>query len=130
MKALSPRVPFDYVCVAERALPKEQQTTFKLCGLSFAERAYLDDQRWDISGDGTGTHKHGTARRIKLKCGLHGWENLDGAMFEAAEEFLAGTKRARPTDASIERLDVETQAELCHAIDMASRLSDTDRKNS
>lgn len=130
MKALSPRVPFPYVCESDRALPKEQQTTFQLCGLSFAEQCYLEDAQFAVDAEGTGAYQPGAVRRIVLKCGLRGWDNLDGIKFEEADEALAGATRKRPTDAVLERLDLAAQRELVATIRRASSLQDADRKNS
>lgn len=130
MKALSARVPFPYVPQADRALPKEQQTEFLLRPLSFLERAYVDDESWQFSGDGTAQLMRGTRRRLALLGGLVGWSNFDGVPFVTEKANVGGVTAERPTEATIERIPLDVQQELAEAILDASKLSDGDRKNS
>jgi len=104
--AIDPHKVHDYVLKSERALPKEQQTVFKLRCLTVSQRAEVDDNYTSLDG----RLLTGTRQLTTLRLGLAGWENM---LDEAGNKIPFNEKEAA---ASIAFLPHRVMGELVDAI--------------
>lgn len=128
--AIDPKEEFDYVLKADRELPEEQQTVFKLRPLSHTQRTKLQDMeyRWERGTDVISMPQGSMSHQI-LQCGLAGWTNLRDA--EGNEiEFRTGKvvnvlgKNVSPVaDACLDRLHPADLQELAQAIGEVQRVT-------
>jgi len=74
--AIDPGRVVDYVLEADRKLPKEKQTIFKVKVLRATELARLQDEFSVFNRDGSFTIKTGSKELAILDMGITGWENF------------------------------------------------------
>ena len=123
--ALDPIETLDYICLADRDLPKEEQTVFSIKPLSAKEKMTLDSRYMGASasnkqGQDVETHFSMDLHRRSydaLTMGLKGWRNFKGADGESVPFVVADKKGARIiSDATISRIPETVRAELSEAI--------------
>tara|TARA_R110000824_G_scaffold209433_1_gene395214 strand:+ start:115 stop:507 length:393 start_codon:yes stop_codon:yes gene_type:complete len=115
--ALDPKATFDYVVEDDRKLPKEEQTTFTLRGLTVSEEARVADTMISsIPGQEELAFRSGTHQLTVLRQGLRGWSNF---MSPGGEEISFDKGKAHPkviTDDCLDRLSSAHRQELVSAI--------------
>jgi len=128
VRAVDPRSTWDYVLLAERELPPEERTTFRLRPLTAREQAQVEDTALTTGPDGrvyslnTGTH----ALTI-LRLGLVGWEGFadeDGRPVPFAKNG-SGTV----SEACLDAIPSRVRHELANAITEQTKVSEGDRGN-
>ena len=115
--ALDPKSTFPYVLECDRKLPNEQQTVFKLRGLTVAEEASVSDSMiLAHSGTDELAFRAGTHQLTILRFGLRGWEGFVNG--EGAEvRFEQGKGHPRHiTDECLDRLSTKNRTELSNAV--------------
>jgi hypothetical protein len=93
MKGVRFDKPRDYVCKADRKLPDDEQTVFKVRFLTAQEQADLRDEMYKVTGFGEGRKEMlltGTVALKALEKCLLGWENF---YFEDDEEPVEFNKK-------------------------------------
>lgn len=124
--ALDPKQHFDYVLECDRALPPEQQTVFKLRGLTVAEEARIEDGLAQLV-DGGVSMRSGHQKLEILRLGLLGWtgfRSADGT--EVAFERTKGHPQ-HVTDACLDRLAPDWRVELANAITERGKLTPAEK---
>lgn len=79
MKAINSKTPHEFVTKAEKKLPPEKQTSFKVRFLTASQQAEIRDTLYNVSGLGKARKERiqtGTADLQTLKYGLVGWSNF------------------------------------------------------
>jgi|TARA_R110000824_G_scaffold379777_2_gene571903 hypothetical protein len=115
--ALDPKATFEYVVEDDRSLPKEEQTTFTLRGLTVSEEARVADTMISsIPGQEELAFRSGTHQLTVLRQGLRGWSNF---MSPDGEEISFEKSKSHPkviTDDCLDRLSSAHRQELVSAI--------------
>ena len=115
--------PFEYVTEADRLLPKEKQTTFRMKPLTFDEQA----EAQDILG-ASGGKAVGSFHSFLLLTGILGWDNLK-------DEDGTTVPYMRDEDGQVRkdllvRIDIAGQSELASAVWNSGEIDEADAKNS
>lgn len=132
MIALDPNGCFDYVLSRERALPEEQQTTWRLRFLKGSDFQAVAEKFRSLGDENTDVAELETAVRI----GMRGWRNLpdeSGAQIpqpEIVQEQFNGRTFSMASAQSMTRvpLGLSDQAELIAALINGNQLSVLDAK--
>lgn len=119
--AINPTQTFDYVLRADRELPAEEQTVWKLRGLSHRERAQVEDNLATQGGDGQLSFRIGSQRLEILKAGLLGFENFLDAEGRPVPFDRQG---AAVHDRTLDRIAEADATELANAITARNSLSE------
>ena len=133
--AINPNVPFDYVLDCDRALPKEEQTLFRLKVLTPNELAEIEDgsATFDTNSQQV-TIKTGTKVINILKKGLVGVINLklaDGSDVKFTTTKIGGRfPREEADDKFLSYLHPNWRRELANAITEQFRLTEEEEGNS
>ena len=135
--AVNANETFPYICRAERELPKEKQTVFRLRRLPASVGMSLDNLHEAASTGAHVTLRVGAQRNVTLRAGLAGWENLpdsDGKPVEfravTGERVVFGITLRNPCHESmIDLLPEEVAEELANAIRAGNTVTTTDAKN-
>jgi hypothetical protein len=115
--ALDPKSTFEYVLVDDRELPKEQQTTFELRGLTVSEEASVTDSMILAHGGVEEMSvRAGTHALTVLRYGLRGWRNFHDADGNAVEFETGRGHPKQVTDACLDRLLPKYRQEIMQAI--------------
>ena len=120
--AKTPNEVWPYILKAERNKPKKERTVFKLKFLNSAERATIDDTRYQ---SGAGTASIETAIR-----GLVGWENFNdgnGSPVVFKKQLVSGEEVC--CQENLDYLDRDNFIELVAAISNNNRLTEDEVKN-
>lgn len=132
--ALSPERRFDYVLEAERELPLEQRTIWKLRALTQMERERIVNELTMHKAN----HRGGLDTMANaLRCGLDGWSNFPDPTgretpFDGVPPLGVHAWIKRPvilSDAGLDCIPFEYWEELCKAIIGATQLKEADLKN-
>lgn len=126
---------WQYITLADRELPEEQQTVWTLRVLDGTERQHL--KKGVVTSDSKAeefSYSMGPYVHRCMQFGLAGVENFpdgNGALvkFATHEVGTPGGKKRRPTDEFIGRIPDGVQVELAEAIDNNTRLDAGDVKN-
>lgn len=135
--ACSAGATFAYVCQAERELPKERQTVFRLRRLPASVGMALDNLHDAAIAGGHVTLRVGDQRIVTLRAGLAGWENLNDpegrpVEFKAVtgDRVVFGIPLKNPChETMIDLLPEEVAEELAAAIRTGNTMTATDAKN-
>lgn len=133
--ALDPNRTFDYVLKCERALPREQQTTFHIRPLTAMEMRHLKNAAVSIDQLTQQARSYlGDLRWLALKAGLVGWTNFkraDGTdvLCEKTRQNVLGRNTECVTDACLDLLQDEWRDELAEAVQEFNTLTRDDAKN-
>lgn len=122
--ALDPLTSLDYVCIADRDLPEDQQTVWILSPLTARQRAAMDDQY--ITARATakegsdaetsfGLRIHGRNHAALVK-GLRGWKNFLDKDGSEVRPTNAPGKNAGLSDQCISRIPDAVRDELAAVI--------------
>lgn len=123
MIARDPRTTWDYVLVADRALPKEERTVFHIRHLTAAEEhEALDTVHVDSAGGDLLIRNTGSRALAILRAGLAGWTNLRDAA--GGQVSFEGAKSGRATEADLMRLTLGQRMELARAIESETQVSE------
>lgn len=127
---------FPYVCIADRAKPPGEQTTFRLRRLPALVALALDNLH-DANADGSRvTLRIGDQKKVALLAGLAGWENLNDSEgrpieFRAAsgDRPVCGITVKNPADAAVvDLLPHDVAEELADAVRNGSVFTELDAK--
>lgn len=122
--ALDPKRRSDFIVEAERGTP-ETATVFHIRALTYRQRREVEDALFAFEhGAGNAVNRTGLARTIRLKYGLTGWRNFNGA--DGAVKFESDSD-GHATDAALDYLDDATARELSDAIHALTELQKADR---
>ena len=115
--ALDPKATFTYVLLDDRKLPEEEQTTFKLRGLTVGEEARVADSMISsIPGAEELSFRSGTHQLTVLRYGLRGWEGFMDSSKSAIEFEKTRTHPKTVTDDCLDRLSSLHRTEIVNAI--------------
>lgn len=115
--ALDPKATFTYVLLDDRKLPEEEQTTFKLRGLTVGEEARVADSMISsIPGAEELSFRSGTHQLTVLRYGLRGWEGFVDSDNSAVEFEKTRTHPKTVTDDCLDRLSSLHRTEIVNAI--------------
>jgi hypothetical protein len=133
--ARTKREPVDYVLLADRELPQEERTVWKLRPLSAVERADIDDHMGSIDPEtGTFVAHTGTMILKALVVGLVGVDNLldeDGGVVEFSDypkpkRTGKGISSVKTNWPFLDLLDADIRRELAGEIMQGSFLTSDD----
>ncbi|NRA94187.1 MAG: hypothetical protein HRU26_16185 [Psychroserpens sp.] len=137
MKAVSTKVPFDFVCSFEDKLPKEEKTVFKCLSLTADQEAALDNIIGYQATDGSGyVLTMGKSNLLALHMGLVEIENLpDGKggtiKIERDNKLPKVPGGLHPIKQSIlDQIRKDARDEIALEIKSGAKLGDSDSKNS
>lgn len=132
MIALSLQAMRDYVPVCDRALPKEEQTTFVLRPLSPEDQALLDNVMGEIV-DGAYQLKLGTQSLLAVHLGLHDVRNLKDEEGNEVKLVRSGPVRhgryQEISDEFLSRIPKDVRDEISSEIRRSAVLGKEERKN-
>lgn len=135
--ARSTRETFPYVLEADRRLPKEQQTLFRLRRLSNAQMLAIDNLVTVDAQTGAVAMRAGDQKVAALRAGLAGWENFNdegGAPVpfrtDTGTRVVHGVTVENPVAMeTLDQLRTEDARELAAAILAGNQLTTDDAKN-
>ena len=122
--ALTPNKIINYVLKGDKALPKSQQTVFKLRALTGAERFHIQDMRFSVGV--------GTANQEIVLRGLSSWENFKDAQGSPIPfvSQVVDDGREVGTEENLSYLSEKDLMELVVAIRTHDELDEDEIKNS
>ena len=136
MKAVSPEVPYPYICDADKDLPTDEQTVFNLTHLTVSEDAYLENHSGQMKRNGEYILHVGDAILLGLHLGLESVDNFTNGSNESIElerdgnaKIIVGKKRPW-SEESLSKIPRDARIELYKAIRNGGELVEEEEKNS
>lgn len=133
MEAITPNSSFDYVCKADRDLPKEKQSIWKIKHLSAREEAIIEDAMGEMTKGGNFAINLGSQALLALNIGLNGVENFPPSKpikFKRDESSMVPGTNIRPwRDRDLSSIPKSARAELAKVIIDGPNLTEEESKN-